>query len=30
MGHITDIEAFVPGEEPVVPDDDGGPRRRSR
>jgi uncharacterized OB-fold protein len=24
-GHITDIEAFVPGEEPVVPADDGGP-----
>jgi len=25
IGHITDIEAFVPGEEPVVPADDGGP-----
>jgi uncharacterized OB-fold protein len=24
IGHITDIEAFVPGEEPVVPSDDGG------
>ena len=24
-GHITDIEAFVPGEEPMVPADDGGP-----
>ena len=24
IGHITDIEAFVPGEAPVVPDDDGG------
>ena len=24
IGHITDIEAFVPGEEPVVPADDGG------
>jgi uncharacterized protein len=24
-GHISDIEAFVPGEEPVVPADDGGP-----
>jgi uncharacterized OB-fold protein len=24
IGHITDIEAFVPGEEPVVPDGDGG------
>ncbi|HEY3673583.1 MAG TPA: OB-fold domain-containing protein, partial [Acidimicrobiia bacterium] len=24
IGHITDIEAFVPGEEPVVSDDDGG------
>ena len=23
-GHITDIEAFVPGEDPVVPGDDGG------
>ncbi len=25
IGHITDLEAFVPGEEPVVPDGDGGP-----
>ena len=25
IGHITDIEAFVPGEEPVVAADDGGP-----
>jgi uncharacterized OB-fold protein len=25
IGHITDIEAVVPGEEPVVPDGDGGP-----
>jgi uncharacterized OB-fold protein len=25
IGHITDIEAFVPGEEPVVHADDGGP-----
>jgi uncharacterized OB-fold protein len=25
VGHITDIEAFVPGEEPVVPAGDGGP-----
>jgi hypothetical protein len=25
IGHITDIEAFVPGEEPVVSADDGGP-----
>jgi uncharacterized OB-fold protein len=25
VGHLTDIEAFVPGEEPVVPDDDAGP-----
>ena len=25
IGHITDLEAFVPGEEPVVPADDGGP-----
>ena len=24
IGHITDIEAFVPGEEPSVPDGDGG------
>jgi uncharacterized OB-fold protein len=24
IGHITDIEAFVPGEAPVVPEDDGG------
>jgi uncharacterized OB-fold protein len=24
IGHVTDIEAFVPGEAPVVPDDDGG------
>jgi len=24
-GHITDLEAFVPGEEPVVPADDAGP-----
>ena len=24
-GHITDIEAFVPGEEPVTPDGGGGP-----
>jgi uncharacterized OB-fold protein len=24
-GHITDVEAFVPGEQPVVPDDDAGP-----
>jgi uncharacterized protein len=24
-GHITDIEAFVPGEEPVHPPDDAGP-----
>ncbi len=24
IGHITDIEAFVPGEQPVVSDDDGG------
>ena len=25
IGHITDIEAFVPGEEPEVAGDDGGP-----
>jgi uncharacterized OB-fold protein len=25
IGHITDIEAFVPGEVPSVPDNDGGP-----
>ncbi|GAA3384139.1 OB-fold domain-containing protein [Cryptosporangium minutisporangium] len=25
VGHLTDIEAFVPGEEPVVPADDAGP-----
>jgi uncharacterized OB-fold protein len=25
IGHITDIEAFVPGEAPSVPADDGGP-----
>jgi uncharacterized OB-fold protein len=25
IGHITDIEAFVPGEDPVVSADDGGP-----
>jgi uncharacterized protein len=25
IGHITDLECFVPGEEPVLPDDDGGP-----
>jgi uncharacterized OB-fold protein len=24
IGHITDIEAFVPGDDPVVPDGDGG------
>ena len=24
-GHVTDIDAFVPGETPVVPDDDEGP-----
>ena len=24
-GHITDIEAFVPGEQPVLPTDDSGP-----
>ena len=24
-GHITDVEAFVPGEVPVIPDDDAGP-----
>ncbi|MFI5952288.1 Zn-ribbon domain-containing OB-fold protein [Cryptosporangium sp. NPDC051539] len=24
-GHLTDIEAFVPGEEPVHPENDGGP-----
>ena len=24
-GHITDIEAFVPGEQPVLPEHDGGP-----
>ncbi|MFG1922668.1 OB-fold domain-containing protein [Cryptosporangium sp. NPDC048952] len=25
VGHMTDLEAFVPGEEPVPPDDDEGP-----
>jgi uncharacterized OB-fold protein len=24
-GHVTDLEAFVPGEDPVLPDDDKGP-----
>jgi hypothetical protein len=24
-GHLTDIEAFVPGEDPVIPSDDRGP-----